>query len=497
MRRILFFMTIAVGIFIFTAAAFAEDMLYDEAEPYQDGFIRESSVDLFALGKSEQGAYDAIAAAMRRYDDSVNLTLYRLTPNQLKSVLAKVIDENPEFFYINNGYSYSLLGNYVTKVVFTYRYDKSKIPEMVETIDAEVKIALSYIEDNMSDFEKALVIHNYIVTNYEYDYSYSIANIYDFVDKKTGVCQAYSLMYMYIMEKIEIPCVTVPSAAMQHIWNMVQIDGQWYHADLTYDDPNVNGVGDVIGYCSYKYFLKSDNYMYNDLQSDGTYRSWECDYAAESLLYDESFLSSFNTQVIYVNGSWYVAQGTSIKEIDLQTGSGSVIFASSTSSAPYGWLKYSSLNIAPYGQYIIYNTCDTIFCLKPGEKQAEGLYRLSDTGVNINGLAISGSIVTFQTAENRYSASATVYKMDISEALSPYDFAIKSMEIEEGKIRVKYTVDTLFDGKYTVYAAGFDEDGSLVFVKEITDEIDAEEAFLYKAFIWSDTKPLCESVTVQ
>ncbi len=497
MRKTLLFLAVAAGMLIFASAAFAEDLFYDEAKPYRDGFFEENTASLFALSGNEQGAYDAIAAAIRNFRTEVNLAEYRLTPDRLKSVLAKVIDENPEFFYIGNEYSYSPSGNHVGKLVFTYRYDKRDVPAMLEKIDAEVKTALSYIEDGMSDFEKALVIHNYIVTNYEYDYSYTIANIYDFADKKTGVCQAYSLMYMYIMEKIGIPCTTAPSDAMKHIWNMVQIDGQWYHVDTTYDDPSVNGAGDVIGFCSYKYFMKSDDYMSNDLQSDGTYRTWECDRAAESALYDESFLNAYNTQVIYVNGSWYAAQGTSIKEIDIQSGSGRVIFTSSASGAPNEWLKYQSLNIAPYGQYIIYNTYDKIFYLKPGENQAKGLYTLKDTETNINGLAAGGSIVTFQTAENRYTASATVYRMDISEALSPYDFAVKSIKIGDGKIRVDYTADTLFDGRYTVYAAGFNEDGSLAFVKEITDEIDAEEAFLYKAFIWSDTRPLCESVTAQ
>lgn len=489
----LFLVTVLAGIFMFNTSAFAEDILYDEVKVYQDGFFEERTVSLFALEGDEKGAYDAIVKALKGFETEVNLISYSLTPEQIRTLLTKVINENPEFFYVDSKYSYSKSGSYVKRLVFAYRYDKSLVPGMLEEIDAETRLALSYTDDGMSDYEKALVIHNYIVTNYEYDGTYTIANIYDFVDKKTGVCQAYSLMYMYVMQKAGIPCTTAPSDEMGHIWNMVRLDGAWYHADLTYDDPDVNSAGDVIGYCSYKYFLKSDSYML----SDGLHYGWESDCAADSTLYDDSFLSSYRSQVIYADGSWYAAAGTAIKKIDINSGEGSVIFSPDISSAPYEWRMYASLNIAPYGQYIIYNTHDAIYALKPGEAKAKSLYMLNDANVNINGLAISGSVVIFQTAENRYTPSAPVFRTDISDILSPYDFAVRSIEAAEGKIKVKYTVNTLFDGEYKVYAAGFDVDGSLVFVKEATGEVDCGEAFLYKAFIWSETQPLCESMTMQ
>lgn len=44
------------------------------------------------------------------------------------------------------------------------------------------------------------------------------------------------------------------------MWNLVKLDGTWYHADPTWDDP----VPDVPGRAQYHYFLKSDKTMAKD-----------------------------------------------------------------------------------------------------------------------------------------------------------------------------------------------------------------------------------------
>ena len=51
----------------------------------------------------------------------------------------------------------------------------------------------------MSDMEKALAVHDYMVQNYEYDLTYSIYSANEMFEKKTGVCQAYDVLYHIIM----------------------------------------------------------------------------------------------------------------------------------------------------------------------------------------------------------------------------------------------------------------------------------------------------------
>ena len=79
--------------------------------------------------------------------------------------------------------------------------------------DAEVKKIMSGIKSNMTDVQKALYVHDYMVTNYSYDYNaylnYMRGNKLAVPDEhytamgvmvnKTGVCQGYALAYSYLI----------------------------------------------------------------------------------------------------------------------------------------------------------------------------------------------------------------------------------------------------------------------------------------------------------
>ena len=89
------------------------------------------------------------------------------------------------------------------------------------------------------------------------------------------------MAYQLLMDMAGVPCEVVTNDT--HAWNVVQIDGEWYHVDTTWDDPTPNREG----YVRYNYFLKSDAYMSRDHQSwsfNGT------SYACTSTKYDNTIL---------------------------------------------------------------------------------------------------------------------------------------------------------------------------------------------------------------
>ena len=42
---------------------------------------------------------------------------------------------------------------------------------------------------------------------------------------------------------------------MNHAWNLIKIDGEWYHIDVTWDDP----TPDLLGRVNHVFFLISDD----------------------------------------------------------------------------------------------------------------------------------------------------------------------------------------------------------------------------------------------
>ena len=80
--------------------------------------------------------------------------------------------------------------------------------------------------------------------------------------KKLCVCEGYAVAFRKLMSSYHIPCKLVHGRANgeSHAWNIVKLDGKWYHIDVTWDDPIVNGNNGNTN-IHYEYFLKSTDYM--------------------------------------------------------------------------------------------------------------------------------------------------------------------------------------------------------------------------------------------
>ena len=152
-------------------------------------------------------------------------------------------------------YGFSAYGVYSDLQNSEYGENKEHI-EYFKSVHSEVsKIINNNIHDNMSDYDKAKVLHDYLVNNMSY--SYEIKNngstnphVYDALILDTGVCHDYSAAYELLCEKAGLECDEIQSET--HAWNIVKIDGEWYNVDCTWDDP-------VGGSLRYEYFLISDD----------------------------------------------------------------------------------------------------------------------------------------------------------------------------------------------------------------------------------------------
>ena len=139
--------------------------------------------------------------------------------------------------------------------------------------------------DGMSDYEIAKALHDYLALNCEYDkryYSGSMPYVsytaYGALVNRTAVCQGYALAYQELLAQcgIESEYVSGLGNGGRHGWNIIRIDGEWYHVDVTWDDP----TPDREGYVRYKYFLKSDKAMSRD------HSNWKASHTCTSTKYD-------------------------------------------------------------------------------------------------------------------------------------------------------------------------------------------------------------------
>ena len=168
---------------------------------------------------------------------------------------------------LDNEYILSTIKNYVHPYnsfdVINTRYDKyGKITlsitkayneEQIKLIENKVnEIINNNINSSMNDIEKIKVIHDYIINNANYDTSleklkYSKAD--DVLLYKRGICSSYTDAMSIFLNRFNINNYKI--ASEEHIWNLVYLNNNWLHLDLTWDDPvNENGK-DILDYNYY------------------------------------------------------------------------------------------------------------------------------------------------------------------------------------------------------------------------------------------------------
>ena len=54
-----------------------------------------------------------------------------------------------------------------------------------------------------------------------------------------GVCQGYALLALKMLRELGIETLYVVGEVNTgpHAWNLVKVDGEWYHLDTTWNDP--------------------------------------------------------------------------------------------------------------------------------------------------------------------------------------------------------------------------------------------------------------------
>lgn len=113
------------------------------------------------------------------------------------------------------------------------------------------KILNDEIKNYMTDYDKELVIHDYIINHCKYGNSDNKDNseytAYGALINGKAVCSGYAAAANLLLMCAGVECKIVTGVATStkngkvetenHAWNQVKIGGEWYHLDVTWDDP--------------------------------------------------------------------------------------------------------------------------------------------------------------------------------------------------------------------------------------------------------------------
>lgn len=166
--------------------------------------------------------------------------------------------------------------------------DKARYEQRVAEILEECVL------DGMNEYQIALALHDYLIVYGRYDESLTQVSGYDLLVEGTAVCSGYATAYQDLLIRAGLECVYVSSAEMKHMWNLVKIDGHWYHVDLTWDDPRP----DVCGYVSHNYFLLTDSEI---LSGETPHYGWEREIVCDDERFMDGYWRGVDSRICFVD----------------------------------------------------------------------------------------------------------------------------------------------------------------------------------------------------
>lgn len=236
-----------------------------------------------SFGKPEREFNDLLVSSVRAFKQKIDVLKfvqsprlggYGWTPERIHEMYLDVLWNNPQLFYINKVWEPSFYVNGYGRIVSgqlrildsTYAIKPDQYEKCKRELDAAADKALATVSGIYDEVEVAKRLHDYIVNTCEYDMEALAAagrtprarTAYDVLVRHLAVCEGYVMGYRYLLSLAGIVSEEVVSNKMHHCWSYVRIGENWYHVDVTHDDPIYEGGRPLAGYVSHKFFLLSD-----------------------------------------------------------------------------------------------------------------------------------------------------------------------------------------------------------------------------------------------
>ena len=219
----------------------------------------------------------------------IDISSFNVPESDAYALSALIYDNIPEAFHVNT-LSYSVGSGEIRVLYFTYTCTPSQYTVMYNDCMESVDKILAGIKNNsaLNDVQKALLVHDRLAVLCEYDtLNLELGTIppesftmYGALVKKIAVCQGYAEAYEFILELIGIDCELCESDTLNHAWNIVEIGGEEYHVDVTWDDV----TNDITGRVNHNNFLLSTDGIYNS-----GHTAYDYDDDPDDTRYDNAF----------------------------------------------------------------------------------------------------------------------------------------------------------------------------------------------------------------
>ena len=263
------------------------------SESQLNGICSILSADSNSYTASEADSFESyIVSQLEACETAIDVSAYNISADSssIKNAYLSIVETNPQLFFVKTSFtwSYNRLTNTVVDIRPDYFYTGDTLAARKRSFNAEMNKVQAYVAAQSTTLGKVHAAHDWLAANCAYDNSLSAYSAYDALVNKNAVCQGYTLALNAILKVAGVTTTYVKSEAMSHAWSAVNVGGNWYHVDATWDS-NKNSTPTFY----HVFFMKSSS-IFNSTQLGSVgntsyqHHDWEIvgDYSAISTMYD-------------------------------------------------------------------------------------------------------------------------------------------------------------------------------------------------------------------
>lgn len=203
------------------------------------------------LNDEEKNIYLTVLNALNDFAEEINLSDAKITEESAGKIISYIKIDHPEIFWYRHGatFYFDSETHIVNRIRFVYCMSRDEAQTRKKKVDTIVDIFMNSLSDDMSEYEVALSAYEDIIKLVDYDtiglerqsgkiespeVSDDLRSIYGVFINRKAVCSGYAKAYQYLLNQCGIECAYVTSDT--HAWNLVKLEGDYYHLDVTWGD---------------------------------------------------------------------------------------------------------------------------------------------------------------------------------------------------------------------------------------------------------------------
>lgn len=122
----------------------------------------------------------------------------------------------------------------VVELTFHYETDRTQLRSMREQVQPVFSSAALYVSGQAEDWVKFSQLHTFLTERFDYTLESTATPSYSLLCKGIGDSRAFAQVYTAMCSRIGLEAESICGTRDGEVrwWNLVKIDGGWYHLDL-------------------------------------------------------------------------------------------------------------------------------------------------------------------------------------------------------------------------------------------------------------------------